>query len=192
MIKNSCLSAALWMATVNLGTANAGISDWTTVGDANWQEVDGVFQANAGNGFLVSKESYKDFELRLEFFPDSDTNSGVFLRCSEAGMINESNCYEVNIFDKRPDPTGRTGAIVNVAPPRVVIETEGKWNTYEISVQNTHLIVKLNGVVTVDAYDDKLHEGPIALQFAKGGIKFKKVNVRSGTLAAKYGNYPPD
>lgn len=30
-------------------------------------------------------------------------------------MITAMNAYEVNIFDTRPDPTYRTGAIVNVS-----------------------------------------------------------------------------
>ena len=32
------------------------------------------------SSFLVSKKSYKDFELRVEFWADHHTNSGIFLR----------------------------------------------------------------------------------------------------------------
>jgi hypothetical protein len=35
--------------------------------------------------------------------------------------ISATNAYEVNIFDKRPDPSYRTGAIVNVAKPLAMV-----------------------------------------------------------------------
>jgi len=37
------------------------LDNWDTIGDANWTLVDGVVQADKGNGFLVSKSSYTDF-----------------------------------------------------------------------------------------------------------------------------------
>ncbi len=41
--------------------------------------------------------------------------------------------YEVNIFDKRPDPSYGTGAIVNVAKPSTFLKAANQWNTYEIT-----------------------------------------------------------
>jgi hypothetical protein len=151
---------------------------WNQVGDANWRIADDTVSADAGAGMLVSKRSFSDFELKLEFWADPDTNSGVFLRCADAQEINPANCYEVNIFDNRPDQSGRTGAIVDVAPPRAVINTEGRWNTYEILAEGTHLVVKLNGTVTVDTHDEKLSAGPFTLQYAAGGVKFRNVRIR--------------
>ena len=42
---------------------------------------------------------------------------------------------EVNIYDKRPDPTYRTGGIVDVAKPMAMITTGGKWNTIDITAR---------------------------------------------------------
>ena len=39
----------------------SNLDHWTTVGKANWRVVDGVVQADQGNGHLVSKNSYSDF-----------------------------------------------------------------------------------------------------------------------------------
>ena len=36
----------------------------------------------------------------------------------------------------------------------------------------------LNGVTTVDVEDTKFASGPIALQWARGTIKFRKVEIR--------------
>ena len=37
----------------------------------------------------------------------------------------------------------------------------------------------LNGVTTVDVEDSKLASGPIALQWGRGTIKFRKVEIRA-------------
>jgi hypothetical protein len=51
----------------------------------------------------------------------------------------------VNIFDKRPDPTYGTGAIVDVAKVDPMPKAGGKWNTYEITAKGSQLTVVLNG-----------------------------------------------
>jgi hypothetical protein len=153
------------------------LDNWNQVGDANWQLVDGVVQADKGSGFLVSKTSYTDFQIRVEFWVDPDANSGVFLRISEPQKITSSNSYEVNIVDKRPDMYG-TGAIVNVAKVSPVPQAGGKWNTYEITAQGSHLTVTFNGTRTVDVQDSKHASGPVGLQHAAGVVKFRKVQIR--------------
>jgi hypothetical protein len=153
---------------------------WIEVGDTNWSISEDLISASAGNGFLVTAENYSDFKISVKFRPGANTNSGIFLRCSDPKNISDKSCYEVNIFDHRPDPSGRTGSIVNVASPRISINSEERWNTYEISAQGSHLVVKLNGVVTVDTHDDGLTEGVIALQLAAGDIRFKDISITRG------------
>jgi hypothetical protein len=126
----------------------------------------------------VTKESYTDFQIRVEFWVDDAANSGVFIRCSNPKEITATNAYEVNIYDKRPDQTYRTGAIVDVAKPSAVINAGGKWNTFEITAQGTHLTVTLNGTRTVDVQDSRLKGGPIALQYGAGIVKFRNVQIR--------------
>jgi len=152
---------------------------WTQVGDANWQLVDGAVQADAGTGFLLTNAVYDDFDLQLEFFVSPDANSGVFIRCANPSEIGAATCYEVNIFDQRPDPSYRTGAIVDVAKPTVMIETGDRWNTYEISAHGSHLRVTLNGQTTADTNDEKLAAGPFALQYGAGRVMFRNVRIRA-------------
>ena len=152
---------------------------WTPVGDANWQLMDGAVAADSGTGFLLTSASYADFDLDLEFWVTPDANSGVFIRCASPSEIGAATCYEVNIFDQRPDPTYRTGGIVEVAGPRVSLDTGDRWNRYEISAHGTHLVVKLNGQTTVDTNDDKLAAGPFALQYGAGRVMFRNVRIRA-------------
>jgi len=118
------------------------------------------------------------YQIKAEFWTDEEANSGIFLRCDESKKIDSKICYEVNIFDKRPDPTYGTGAIVDVAKVDPMPKAAGKWNTYEITAQGPHLVVVLNGQKTADAQDAKHASGPVALQYGSGVVKFRKVQIK--------------
>jgi Domain of Unknown Function (DUF1080) len=165
-----------------------GLENFNRVGDANWHPESGAIVANQGKaGFLVTKNSYSDFELRAEFYAETDTNSGVFIRCANPEKIGADSCYEVNIWDIRPEPKYGTGAIVEVAavPVPLANKAGGKWNTYEITAKGSQLTVKLNGMQTANAQDAKHASGPFALQLGPGvkgvqggAIKWRKVEIR--------------
>ncbi len=157
----------------------SNLDNWTPIGDANWRIADGAVQADKGNGFLVSKNAYTDYQIRAEFWVDSDANSGIFIRCTDPAKVTAANAYEVNIFDKRPDPSYGTGAIVNVAKPSTYLKAGGQWNTYEITVKGPKFTVVLNGTKTVDGAENSEHAtGRIALQYAAGIVKFRKVQIK--------------
>ncbi len=172
--KQAQLSAAGWTVLFN-GTS---LDNWTQIGNANWKLADGAVEASSGNGFLISKNSYKNFEVRAEFWVDEPANSGVYLRCTNLREITSDNAYEVNIYDTRPDQTYATGSIVGVSAPSKPMKAAGRWNTFEITAQGQHLVVILNGTKTVDTNDAKFAEGPIALQYAAGAVKIRSVQIR--------------
>jgi hypothetical protein len=154
------------------------LDGWNVLGNANWELEDGAVQADTGSGFLVTPESYADFELSLEFWVDEPANSGIFVRCADPQSVRDTNCYEVNIYDTRADQTYRTGGIVHIAAPTSVINAGGRWNTYEIAAQGPRLTVTLNGTQTVDVEDSQFADGPIALQYGAGIVKFRNVRIR--------------
>jgi hypothetical protein len=167
------------------------LDGFSKVGDANWRIEDGMIVADKGNGFLVTKTDYKDYEIRAEFWVDADSNSGIFIRCTDAEKIGAETCYEVNIWDTRPDPSYGTGAIVNVAKVNPMPKAAGKWNVYEITAKGSTFTVTLNGQKTVDgAQDAKFANGRIALQHGlglkddkgvesdKGVVKFRKLEIK--------------
>jgi len=171
---------------ITLIDGTAGLDNWNRIGDANWRAEDGAIVADKGKGgYLVSKNSYKDFQIRAEFWADHNTNSGIFLRCADPDKAGAATCYEVNIYDQRPEPSYGTGAIVDVAKVSPMPKAGGKWNTYEVTAKGSQLTVVLNGVQTVDVQNNKLAEGRLALQFgsgpkdAPGGvIKWRKVQIK--------------
>jgi hypothetical protein len=172
-------SAGGWTTLVD---GASGLENFDRVGEADWSASDGAIQASRGGkdpAYLVSKAAYKDFMLRAEFWSSDDANSGIFVRCQDRGKITDESCYEANIFDQRPDPTYGTGAIVKVAKvAQPMPKAGGKWNTYEISAVGNRLVLVLNGEKTVDVEDAKLASGPIALQWGRGTIKFRKVQIK--------------
>jgi hypothetical protein len=163
---------------------SSNLNNWTQVSSANWRIQHGVLQADLLNSkdasFLVNKTKYKDFQIYAEFWADAQTNSGIFLRCANPEKITAVDCYEVNIWDTRPDPAYGTGAIVDVAKVKMPYPLAGgKWNVMEITAKGNQLTVKLNGEISSSAEDNRLKEGFIALQFGSGIIKFRKILIKN-------------
>jgi hypothetical protein len=171
---------------VTLIDGNGGLDNFVRQGDANWRAEGGAIVADKGaGGYLVTKKSYKDFQIRAEFWADHTTNSGIYIRAANPAKIEASTSYEVNIFDQRPEPSYGTGAIVNLAKVDPMPKAGGKWNVYEITAKGPEMTVVLNGQKTVVGRDSKFAQGPFALQYAPGAnnipggaIKWRKVQVR--------------
>lgn len=172
---------------ITLIDGEKGLQNFNQIGNANWRAEGGAIVATKGKGgYLVTKKSYRNFDLYAEFWANEDTQSGIFLRASDPRKVGAASAYEVNIYDKRPGQEYRTGGIVNFAqvPVPTVYKTTGDWNTYRITANGSELTVVLNGTVTVHVSESKFKEGPIALQFGNRGkepggtIKWRQVWIR--------------
>ncbi|HET7909216.1 MAG TPA: DUF1080 domain-containing protein [Nitrospira sp.] len=174
-----------WITLLD-GSNPKTLDNWNRIGDANWRAEDGAIVADKGKGgHLVSKNSYKDFQIRAEFWADHTTNSGIFFRISDPKAIGSKTAYEANIYDQRPVPEYGTGAIANVAKVSPMLKAGGKWNVYEITAKGSQLTIVLNGTRTADIQHGQFTEGPISLQFSNrekgapgGAIKWRKVQIR--------------
>jgi hypothetical protein len=189
ILLSACSSMPAWMpgsGWTTLIDGEKGMENFNRTGDGNWRAEGGAIVADkaSGNSYLVTKKSYKDFQILAEFWTEKNTNSGVWIRLSDPKNITTKNSYEVNIYDDRPDPKYATGAIVDVAPISSVPRTAGKWNTFEITAKGDQLTVVLNGQKTVEVRNSISAQGPFGLQFGNHGklpggpIKFRKVQVR--------------
>jgi len=192
MLLSWMLPAAAQQASTNTLSPAESKAGWTLLfdgrtlsgllpnGEADWKVEDGTLTATKGTGFLVTPKSYGNFELKADFWADKAVNSGIFIRCAD-GPIGAVACYEVNIFDTHAEwPTGSINNVKTVLPDKP--NTTERWNTYEITADGNHLIVKVNGKTTVDARDDRRANGTIALQEgganASGVIRFRNVKIR--------------
>jgi hypothetical protein len=165
-----------------------GLENFDRLGDANWRAEGGAIVADKAKdtSYLVTKKSYKDFQIRAEFWAERNTNSGIFIRIQNPKKVGADSSYEVNIYDQRPGPEYSTAGIVDFAkvPVPPVYKAEGKWNTFEITAKGSTITVIFNGRKTVELQDSKFPQGPFALQFGNHGkqpgdvIKWRKVQVR--------------
>jgi hypothetical protein len=186
----ACSSMPSWVPGAGWTTlieGDKGLENFERVGDANWRAEGGAIVADKGKGgFLVSKSSYKDFQLRAEFWADPSANSGIYMRCADRNKITDKSCYEANIFDQRPDQTYATGGIVHLGKVLQPVKAGGKWNVYEITAKGPKLTVVLNGMKTAEIEHGQFAAGPIALQYGTlppnaapgGAIKWRKVQVK--------------
>ncbi|RYY98562.1 MAG: DUF1080 domain-containing protein, partial [Comamonadaceae bacterium] len=170
-----------WQTLIDGGK---GMENFTNQGTANWRaEADAIVAdkrtGTEGTNYLTTKASYQDFVIRAEFWVSEDANSGLYLRCSDVRPMTDRTCHEANIFDKRPDPSFATGAIVWLAKaPSPVPLTGGKWNVMEVTAKGSRMVVILNGVQTAETHEARTSAGPIGLQYAGGVVKYRKVQVR--------------
>lgn len=187
----ACSSMPSWVPGAGWTTlidGEKGLENFNRIGDANWRAEGGAIVADKGatGGHLVTKNSYKDFQIRAEFWAERNTNSGIFIRIQDPKKVGADNSYEVNIYDQRPGPEYSTAGIVNFAkvPVPPIYKAEGKWNTFEITAKGSNLVVVFNGTKTVDIQESKFAQGPFSLQFGNHGkqpggvIKFRKVQVK--------------
>jgi hypothetical protein len=173
-------SGGRWVTLIDAGL---GLENFNRVGDANWRVEDGAIMADhkdsKPSAFLMTKESYTDFEIRAEFWVSHDANSGIYMRCANGAAPTDTTCYEANIFDERPDPSYGTGAITNFVKVPELNRTGGQWNRFDITVKGARIEVRLNGKQTA-VFDGatKMTSGPFGLQYAQGVVKFRKVEIR--------------
>lgn len=164
------------------------LDGWKIYGTEKWYVQDGELVCESGPnkeyGYLATNQNYKNFILELDFFQESDGNSGVFFRSSIEG-------------------TKISGWQVEVAPPGLhsggIYESYGRgwlikpskkhddivkmmsWNKMKIKVLNENITTWINGKKMIQISDSKIGEanGSIALQIHDGGgIKVRWRNIR--------------
>jgi hypothetical protein len=162
-----------------------------------WRVEDGVIkggsmEGNKQNEFLATKTSYKDFVLKLEYKlvgKEGFINSGVQIRSKRIDKpANEMKGYQADIgvgwtgslYDE-----SRRNKVMAKADAELIKKTEklGDWNTYEIRCEGPRVVLKLNGVQTIDyTEEDKTleQEGLIGLQIhggAKSEVSFRNITI---------------
>ena len=133
------------------------LDQWQGDGTATFKIEDGSVVADdkkdpkAVASYLVTKQSYKDFEIRAEFWVSDDANSGIFFRCTDPSKISGKTGYEANIFDTAPRSDLRHRRDRLRRRGRPMPKAGGKWNTYRDHGQGpTAHRSMLNGKKTVD------------------------------------------
>ena len=186
------------------------LSHWSQHGrsDVKWTVHDGYFEVAPGTGDLVSRDTFGDAQLHVEWSEPPEIsgtgqdrgNSGVYLM----------GRYEVQVLDSSGTVTyadGQAGALYGEFPPLVnPVRKPGEWNTYDIVVdapkfdggkllKPMFVTLLFNGVLAHDhreltgttehravgAY--KPHgDGPLLLQDHGARVRYRNIWVRRLTF----------
>lgn len=164
-----------WKLTSSFMTNGWRAENGELVNDARQEE--GKPRKNYGN--LRTEREFEDFNLKLEVNVPEKGNSGIYLR----------GIYEVQIEDSYGEPldTHNMGAIYSRIAPLVSAEKPaGEWQSYDITLCDRHVTVKLNGQTIHDnaplqgctggaLWSDEFRPGPIYLQGDHTSVRFRNI-----------------
>ncbi|HLW19822.1 MAG TPA: DUF1080 domain-containing protein [Cyclobacteriaceae bacterium] len=194
------------------------LQGWTSYGQATagdaWKVEDGVlhFDANAkkneglSGGDLVTKESYDDFHLKLEWKISENGNSGIMFYVIDNGEFDAPyhTGPEYQLLDNEGHPDGKITSHRTADLYDLIVSSEepvrpvGEWNETEIICKDGKLEFYLNGVNTVtttmwtEEWDQmvagskfkdmpdfgKHKEGKIALQDHGDDVWFRNIQIK--------------
>lgn len=142
------------------------------------------------NDFLATEQSYGDFVLRFQIhLLNNSGNSGVQFRSERLPGETEMIGYQADVgpqyWASLYDESRRRQTLA--APDEATLQRALKpndWNEYEAHAQGPRIILKLNGITTVDYLEtdpDIPLTGHIALQIHSGPpmeVRFRDIQIR--------------
>lgn len=118
------------------------LSGWTVYGTEKWFVEHGELICESGPdkqyGYLATEATYGDFELTLDFFQESNGNSGVFFHSSVEGTrvsgwqaeVAPSGLHTGGIYESY----GRGWLIKPVTEKELVLKPDS-WNSMKVRVE---------------------------------------------------------
>jgi hypothetical protein len=170
------------------------LTGWKTHPDdkARWSVKDGAIVGEGPAGHLFTdRGDYENFILRFECKINDKGNSGQYFRATYAKAFPPG--YEAQINSTHGDPI-RTGSLypdgrgkyTDDEKKKMIVREQlvkpDEWYTQEVIADGNHIIIKVNGKVTVDFVDEKMRhtKGHFAIQQHNEGsvVTVRKVEVK--------------
>ena len=173
---------------------------------AGWSAKEGAltFTPGVGGGTLITRDTYMDFDLRLEWRVGEGGNSGIFFGISEDTERAFESGPEMQVLDNAGhydggNPLTSAGSNYGLhAPPEDVTRPVGEWNEVRIVRRGNRVVHWLNGVRIVEygigsdewealVADSKFvewpdygrhHEGHLGLQDHGDPVWYRNLRVR--------------
>jgi hypothetical protein len=163
---------------------------------SNWSLSDGELTMKSAGPSLRTKQTFRDFDLHLEFKLPPKCNTGVFLRGRYEVQLVDS---QVRKNDGTPfDPVQKCGAIYGqIAPITDTYRGSNKWNSLDVRLVGETVTVRMNDTLIIDAEklkgptagsldENEFDPGPIFLQsHAVSGLAFRNITIKSLADAAE-------
>ena len=142
--------------------------------NGKWQKLPKEVAALGGGGDLVTKESFKDFELLVDFRLTPSANSGIkyfYDNKRFGGTCEEYQILDPGHPDSRHGKNGnrRVASLYDMIPANAddIVKPAGEWNTAKIVAKGNHVEHWLNGKKV--------------LSYERGSEEFRKI-----VAASKY------
>ncbi|MFC4656344.1 DUF1080 domain-containing protein [Rheinheimera marina] len=117
---------------------------------------DSIKLTGKGGGDILTKKTYTDYDLMLDWKISEVGNSGVLIMADESGQYIYSHAPEIQILDNERHPDNKlathlSGSLYDmVASPVASQKKAGEWNTARIRLEKSRLQVWQNGTLVTD------------------------------------------
>ena len=148
---------------------------------AHWAVSSGIIRYDGRAGSLRTKESYRDYMLRVDFRMPRTADSGVFVRGNMQLNIWTWAMGSGEMWEHRggfkPSKEGERNPYI---PKTCEDRPVGEWNTFLITVRDDRVTVVLNGkeVITQAKLKGSSKASPIGLQQHGDPLEFKSIYVK--------------
>ncbi len=118
---------------------------------AGWQVVDGTLTRAGRAGDIITRETFRDFELVADWMVPPRGNSGIFYRAAPGSEAIYHSAPEYQVLDDAGHRDGVTlltsaGSVYGLYPALPgVVRRAGEWNTARIVVNGSRVEHWLNG-----------------------------------------------
>jgi hypothetical protein len=138
--------------------------------DGRWTFRDGVLHGEGGVSHIFSpRGDYENFSYRAEIKISDKGNSGQYFRAAFGNGFPSG--YEAQVNSTHADPK-RTGSLYNFKNVLDSLVPPNTWFTQEVTAVGNHIVIRVNGKVTVDYVDEKN-------SFTRGHFAFQQHNLGS-------------
>ena len=139
-------------------------------------------------------ESFSDFQLHIEFRLTRGANSGVFLRSQLNDPVYRG--FEIQVLEDYGQPPNKNscGAIYDITTPMYNMSfPPGQWNSYDITLKGSEVMVYMNGWLIIHTFLDKMttplgkfsipysqlpKEGYLMLQDHGGEVWYRNIRIK--------------
>lgn len=134
---------------------------WTAENGAVAEVEEGAILLKAGDGWLRSDHTYRDFKLHVEWkaLKAEGYDAGIFLRASREGKPFPKPGYQINLKE------GQEGTLIGIQGGEVKgMIKPGEWNTFDITAKGTKATLDINGKRAFEADGLMIERGYVGIQ----------------------------
>lgn len=156
---------------------------WSVENDCDVDVVDGCLRLKAGNGWLRSHHTYRDFDLHVEWkaLQAEKYDAGVYIRAGRDGKPSPKPAYKVNLLQHKE---GNISSLPGAESSGLV--KAGDWNAFDLQVIGDNVSLKINGqqaysvggLKQPDGYIGFQVEVPVGGQFLIKNVKVTELGYR--------------